>query len=186
MRLRIAGAAAAACLLAVATVRAAETVPEPEGFRTEAYRAPVPATLTGGKVVDGSTAAALWRSKGAVFVDVLPQPVRPANLPAGTVWHPQAHKSVEGATWLANVGYGVLPPAMEAYFRKGLEELTGNDPAKPVLFFCLRDCWMSWNAAKRAIGYGYRNVLWYPDGTEGFEEASLPLVTVEPRPLPAP
>ncbi len=186
MRLTIAGVTVAAFVGMGTLALAAETVPEPDGYRTEGYRAPVPATLAGGKVLDGAAAADLWRNKGAIFVDVLPQPVRPANLPAGTVWHPPVRKSLEGATWLANVGYGVIPPPMDAYFRKGLEELTGGDPGKGLVFYCQRNCWMSWNAAKRAIAYGYRNVMWYPDGTEGFEESSLPLVVVEPRPLPEP
>jgi len=33
--------------------------------------------------------------------------------------------------------------------------------------YCHRNCWLSWNAAKRAISYGYRNVFWFPDGMEG-------------------
>jgi PQQ-dependent catabolism-associated CXXCW motif protein len=179
-------AALAACLLWTGAAVSAEGVSEPQGYRTEAYRAPVPDTLAGATVIDGARAAELWRSKGAIFVDVLPRPVRPANLPAETLWRPPPHRSIEGATWLANVGYGVLPPAMDAYFREGLEVLTERDPARPIVFFCQRDCWMSWNAAKRALGYGYRNVIWYPDGTEGFEEQGIPLVTVEPRPLPPP
>jgi rhodanese-related sulfurtransferase len=39
---------------------------------------------------------------------------------------------------------------------------------------------MSWNAAKRAIGLGYRNVIWYPDGTDGWAAAGLPLERREP------
>ena len=27
---------------------------------------------------------------------------------------------------------------------------------------------MSWNAAKRALSWGYSNVAWYPDGTDGW------------------
>ncbi len=39
---------------------------------------------------------------------------------------------------------------------------------------------MSWNAAKRAISWGYANVIWFPDGTEGWAEADLPLVEGKP------
>jgi rhodanese-related sulfurtransferase len=41
---------------------------------------------------------------------------------------------------------------------------------------------MSWNAAKRGLSYGYRNVAWYPEGTEGWERASLPVAEAQPEP----
>jgi hypothetical protein len=43
---------------------------------------------------------------------------------------------------------------------------------------------MSWNAAKRALALGYKNVAWYPEGTDGWAAAALPLVTSEPHPMP--
>jgi PQQ-dependent catabolism-associated CXXCW motif protein len=51
-----------------------------------------------------------------------------------------------------------------------------------VVVFCLRDCWMSWNAARRAVAWGYTNVIWYPDGTDGWQVADLPLEQVQPLP----
>ena len=51
-----------------------------------------------------------------------------------------------------------------------------------MVIYCLRDCWMSWNAAKRALSYGYPNVAWYPDGTDGWERASLPVEDTQPVP----
>ena len=42
------------------------------------------------------------------------------------------------------------------------------------MLYCHPQCWASWNAAKRAISYGYRKVYWYPDGIEGWEKAGLP------------
>ena len=39
---------------------------------------------------------------------------------------------------------------------------------------------MSWNAAKRALTYGYTNVSWFPDGTDGWQEIGLPVVDVKP------
>ena len=35
----------------------------------------------------------------------------------------------------------------------------GRRPPRLVVFFCLSDCWMSWNAAKRAAAYGLRGRL---------------------------
>jgi rhodanese-related sulfurtransferase len=44
---------------------------------------------------------------------------------------------------------------------------------------------MSWNAAKRAVALGYSNIIWYPDGTDGWEKAGLPLTPATPEPRPA-
>ena len=41
---------------------------------------------------------------------------------------------------------------------------------------------MSWNAAKRVLSYGYPNVAWYPEGTEGWERANLPVAEAQPEP----
>jgi hypothetical protein len=41
---------------------------------------------------------------------------------------------------------------------------------------------MSWNAAKRVLSYGYANVAWYPEGTEGWEHANLPVAEARPEP----
>ena len=39
---------------------------------------------------------------------------------------------------------------------------------------------MSWNAAKRAVEWGYSSVVWYPLGADGWEEAKLPLEENKP------
>ncbi len=41
---------------------------------------------------------------------------------------------------------------------------------------------MSWNAAKRALALGYRNVAWFPDGSDGWQDAGLPLADAQPAP----
>lgn len=171
-------------LLAAAPFAGAQEVPEPEGYRQDAYRAPVPATLSGALVVDTDAAHALWTTGRVAFIDVLPHAPKPANLPEGTFWREAPHRSIEGAVWLPNVGYGQLADVVDGYFRAGLETLTGGDRDHPVLFFCLPDCWMSWNAARRAITeYGYRRVYWYPDGVDGWAAAGLPVVA-DLRPEP--
>jgi PQQ-dependent catabolism-associated CXXCW motif protein len=170
--------------LLAAVVLGAQAPPEPDGFRLNDYRTPTPATLKGARTIQTAEAAALWRAKRAVFVDVMPQAPRPANLPAGTIWRDRPRLSIPGSAWLPDTGYGALSTAMEGYLRDGLARLTGGDKAKPVVIFCLRDCWMSWNAAKRVVAWGYTNVLWYPDGTDGWHEDDLPLEPVKPEPRP--
>ena len=162
------------CLLSLITPATAAP-PEPEGYRLDHFRAEVPATLQGATVVTTGEAERLWRSKVAVFIDVLPKPPKPANLPAGTIWREPEREDIPGSIWLPNVGFGVLAPAMESYFRKGLSETTGGAADRPILFYCLERCWMSWNAAKRALALGYRKVLWYPEGTDGWSRQKLPL-----------
>jgi PQQ-dependent catabolism-associated CXXCW motif protein len=66
----------------------------------------------------------------------------------------------------------------------GLSAVTDGDPSSPILFFCMENCWMSWNAAKRALEMGYRSVHWYPGGTDGWAGAGLPTEQVEPLELP--
>jgi len=158
--------------------------PEPDRYRTDHYRAPVPQTLHGARVVTTAQAAALWKRGGAVFVDVLPRPPKP-KLPPGTLWRDEPRRDIPGSIWLPDTGYGALAPPTEAYLRKGLVKATGGDRAKALVIYCLRDCWMSWNAARRALAMGYRNVIWYPAGTDGWSSAGLPLKETKPEPRPA-
>jgi len=155
---------------------------EPAGYRTEDFRAPVPATLHGARVLTSDDAADLWNRNGAVFIDVYPQAPKPPSLPAGTFWRDPVHRSIEGAAWMPNVGYGALSHEMDDYFRARLDALSHGNRDAALVFFCLKDCWMSWNAAKRALEYGYTNVLWFPDGTDGWQELGYPLVAVQKLP----
>jgi PQQ-dependent catabolism-associated CXXCW motif protein len=157
-------------------------VPEPDGYRTDGYRMPVPATLKGADVIDADTAEKLLKENAAVFFDVYPRAPKPANLPAGTVWRDPPHASIAGTHWLPNVGYGVLSPAFEDYFKTRLEQLTGGEKSKPIVFYCLKDCWMSWNAAKRALSWGYTSVKWFPDGTDGWQAIGNDLTPATPVP----
>ena len=177
----------AALLAGAPAISQSIPVEEPEVYRMEHYRAPVPATLRGGTVVDDEKAYELWKSGKVAFVDVVPRPPKPANLPEGTIWHEKPRHSIPGSIWLPNVGYGKIAPQTDEYFRKGLEKVTGGDKSHPILIFCLADCWMSWNAAKRAIEeYGYDHVYWYPDGTDGWTFNDYPTEIIEREPEPAP
>ncbi|MDZ5452303.1 PQQ-dependent catabolism-associated CXXCW motif protein [Labrys sp. ZIDIC5] len=170
-------------VLALATLPAqAGPPPEPSGYRLDDYRAPTPATLAGATVLDTARAEALWKQREALFVDVLPHPPKPAELPAGTLWRDPPHETIVGAVWLPEVGRGALAAATEDYFKRSLAELTHGRREEALVFFCKKDCWMSWNAAKRAVSYGYGRVYWYADGVDGWKGAGLALETVKPRP----
>jgi PQQ-dependent catabolism-associated CXXCW motif protein len=133
-------------------------------------------------VVTTPEAEALWKGKDAIFVDVMPHAPRPANLPAGTIWRERPRQNIPGSIWLPDTGYGALAAVTERYLRDNLARVTAGDRARLLVFYCLKDCWMSWNAAKRALAMGYGNVAWYPDGTDGWEFADLPLEASSPAP----
>lgn len=162
----------------------AQAVPEPEGYRGAPYAAPVPEGLDGATTVDAEEAHRLWESGEVAFIDVLPREPKPPDLPEGTIWRERPHDSIPGATWLPNVGYEALAPQEQAYLEGGLLALTGGDPARPVLFFCKTNCWMSWNAAKRTLALGYRDVLWFPGGADGWAGAGYATEPAQPLELP--
>lgn len=154
-------------------------VEEPRDYRMDNYRAPVPATLKGAKVIEAEEAVKLFADQSAIFIDVYPRAPKPPNLPKNTVWRDPIHMSIKGAYWLPNVGYGVVSPQTETYFKTQLKRLSEGEKSKALVFFCLKDCWMSWNAAKRALTYGYSNVIWFPDGTDGWQEAGENLSAIK-------
>ena len=147
------------------------------------YRSPVPKTLKGATVLRTGKAFELWDTKGAHFIDVLPRPPKPAGLGDDAVWRPPERRNIPGGDWLPNVGFGKISPEIETYFRTNLERISGGDLNAPLVFYCLANCWMSWNAAKRALEWGYTKIYWYPDGTDGWSIGGGRLETSEPVPV---
>ncbi|ULB10079.1 PQQ-dependent catabolism-associated CXXCW motif protein [Cereibacter azotoformans] len=170
--------AAALCLLALPALAG---VPEPDGFRGAPYRAEVPATVMGQPGLSSDEARAL-HSAGVPFIDVLPREARPEGLPDDRMWREKPHLSIPGSVWLPNTGYEALPEADAAYLRDGLERVTRGDAGAAVVIFCKKDCWMSWNAAKRAIGWGFSGVKWFPGGTDAWQDLGGHLEEVPPAP----
>jgi PQQ-dependent catabolism-associated CXXCW motif protein len=171
-------------MVAAAAEAGEALVPEPDAYRFGDYRAPTPATLQGAGVIGTDEAETIWRSHSASFVDVLPRAPRPRDLPEGTLWRDKPRANIPGSIWLPDTGYSELGPGMAGYFSKGLEKATNGDRARTLVLYCLADCWMSWNAAKRALSLGYSDVAWYPEGTDGWFAALLPLQDATPEPRP--
>lgn len=177
-----AGAVSLIVLLGYCTLASAQTPVEPDGYRMERYRAAVPATLSGATAI--STAEARRRlDSGAIFVDVLPRPPKPAGLPKDTIWRDRPRYDIPGSVWLPNVGFGAINPEVDAYFRDNLARLTGGDKNTELVIYCLADCWMSWNAAKRALSYGYTRVFWFPEGSDGWQAEGGELRKTAPVPM---
>lgn len=156
-------------------------VPEPDGYRMADFRAPVPATLTGADVLSTERLAALVKAEAPLLIDVMPAPRKPKDT---SLWMAPKRDNIEGSHWLANTGYGELSNEFAVFFERELASLTGGNAGRQLVFYCEADCWMSWNAAKRALSLGYGNVAWYPEGTDGWKAAGLPMQEAEPLPMP--
>jgi len=60
-------------------------------------------------------------------------------------------------------------PSSKTFFHTHLEDAVKGVRDRPIVFYCLADCWMSWNATKRAASWGYRRLYWYRDGIDAWE-----------------
>lgn len=143
-----------------------QAIEEPDGYRLEMYDDVVPDTLNGATRVTALDVQRLVRDVDALVIDVIPEHRRPESLPEGQLWIPVSHKGVPGALWLPDIGFGVLSDVTEKYFTSHLTNATRGNFDHPVIFYCRSDCWMSWNAAKRAMTYGYTAVYWFADGVD--------------------
>lgn len=155
---------------------------EPSDYRLSDYRGPVPVTVAGASVIETPQQLQdLLKAKNLpVLFDVYPAPPRPENIAPTDLWIEPRRETLPDATWLANVGMGVLTPPLEALFKQQLMQHTQGDKDHVVVIFCEPQCWHSWNAAKRAASFGYPNIYWYRQGVDGWRKANLPLQQKEP------
>lgn len=140
-----------------------------EGYRLLRYRSPTPRqheqaiTLSTAELVN-----LLKQTPPAALLDVQP-----------LVWKdgffiqkkPRLH--IPGSRWVPNVGQGELEESWADYFQQNLQEITQGRLDYPLVIYCTADCWMSWNAIKRAKEWGYSQLYWYRDGSDGWQEADL-------------
>lgn len=123
---------------------------------------PTPASIPGGRLVTTPEVAQLLgnpQSQALVF-DVLGGPQMLPNaipvVPAAQGGHYQDQTQQE--------------------FGNYLQQVTQGRKDRPMVFYCQSvQCWMSYNAALRAINLGYTSVLWYRGGIEAWQQAGLPL-----------
>jgi PQQ-dependent catabolism-associated CXXCW motif protein len=158
---------------------AAAAVPEPEGYWTGPIGGAVPATIRGGTVIGSAQELqALLKNGKVVLIDASNLPQKPDKLAPNSPWLPAPHAAIPDTLWIPGSGMGEIAPEIDTLYRDRLAAATANDLDTPVVLYCHERCWLSYNAARRAIGYGYRRVFWYPDGIQGWRAASLPTVTV--------
>ena len=126
-----------------------------------AMHGPTPTTIPGGLVI--STEAfwtTLQQNQGGIAIfDVLGgQEILPGAYAASPAAAP-----------------GSFNDQTQQEFGQFLTQVTGGNKQAPVLFYCQSpQCWMSYNAALRAINMGYTQVLWYRGGIEAWKRAGLP------------
>lgn len=94
-----------------------------------------------------------------------------------------SRESLPGAVWLPEVGRGTLSPAMHEYLRTQLARITDGDQSRPLVVYCVSDCWMSWNASQHISALGYTQVFWLRHGTDGWLDAGFELHPVDPVPV---
>jgi PQQ-dependent catabolism-associated CXXCW motif protein len=178
---RLRDSAPALLLWSCLAVGATGVVAEPDGYWEGNVDAPTPATLQGGRVIHVGEVEALLRQGKAVVIDVSNTPRRPAELAPGAPWLPVPHRTIPDALWLPGVGEGAPTQEVEDSYRGRLQRATAGDVEAPLIVFCHANCWLSWNAAKRAVSYGYRRVLWFPEGIEGWTAAAQQTQVAAPQ-----
>jgi PQQ-dependent catabolism-associated CXXCW motif protein len=140
-----------------------------DGYRINLYRSPTPNQLQGAAIVDTA----------ALLIDVYRR-----QWLQGRFIEDQPHENLPGSHWLANTGDGDLTADWQGYFARNLNALTAGDLAQPLVFYCRSDCWLSWNAVKRAAAMGYKTLYWYRDGLDAWQAANLPVEPARPEPFP--
>lgn len=131
-----------------------------QGLHDGGPHGPTPAQIPGGQVITTKGLAPLLQQGMQVFVfDVLGGPdVLPNAIPAA---------------WTAQPGS--FDDSTQQQMGQMLRQVTRGQADSPLVFYCASaECWMSYNAALRAIKLGYRNVLWYRGGIEAWKAAGLP------------
>jgi len=120
-----------------------------------------------------------------ILIDVFGAIFREESLYFDGAWLlSEPRQNIPSSVWLANVGKQKLSSLMEDYFRSQLQRLTVGNKNRVLVFYCIEDCWMSWNAAKRAHAWGYNKVMWFREGLDGWLEQGGPLQNSVPVKLP--
>lgn len=127
-----------------------------------AMHGPTPTTIPGGRV---TTTAELFQ------LVTSGQPYALFDVLGGNQMLPGAIPAVNAAQ------PGDFNDQTQQGFGQFLQQVTGGNQDAALVFYCASSqCWMSYNAALRAINLGYRNVLWYRGGIEAWSYAGLPMM----------
>lgn len=160
-------------LLLAAFVAESDDVAEPAQYWTGPINSAVPATIRGGQVIDARELSDLLQRTRPILIDVSNAPKKPEGMSADSPWLPLPHEAIAGSVWIPGAGMGAIAEEIDALFREHVSQQAHGNLDHPVVIYCHEHCWLSWNAAKRAINYGYRRVYWFPGGIEGWRAAGF-------------
>jgi PQQ-dependent catabolism-associated CXXCW motif protein len=147
------------------------------GYRISAIRASVPSKIEGGKMISLDALEELIVKDKPLLIDVMSdEPSTLYRYSFGLLGKAIDRKNIPGSLWIPKIGQGKITDAEEKELKSTLNLLTDGDVHKPMVYYCLSDCWVSWNAARRAIAMGYKQVYWFKDGTNVWNDAGLELV----------
>jgi PQQ-dependent catabolism-associated CXXCW motif protein len=150
-----------------------------EGFRSSHYRSPTPNHAEHAQTLDTTALQHLLiQQPASALIDVYGR-----QWLHGVFIEDEVHANLPNSTWLANTGLGELDAQWQRYFEDNLKRITNGNKAWPLVFYCRSDCWLGWNAVKRAHLLGYSNLYWYKDGIDAWEQAGLPLIPAQPEPV---
>ena len=122
---------------------------------------PTPASIPGGQVITTRGLVELIRGGQApvLVLDVLGGP-----------------EMIQGAQYAVPAAQpGAFNDQTQQQLGQYLQQATSGNKQYPIVTYCLStQCWMSYNAALRAINLGYTNVLWYRGGIEAWKQGGMP------------
>ncbi|MDH4561264.1 PQQ-dependent catabolism-associated CXXCW motif protein [Pseudomonas sp. BN411] len=173
-----------ACVVLALPAVAGEAADTPlfsaDGYRLTRYRSPTPAQAEAARTLDTPQLQAQLKAQpDTLLVDVYRR-----QWLQGQFIEDEPHANLPGSLWLANTGDGELSTQWQDYFSRNLQLASGGRHDRALVFYCRSDCWLSWNAVKRAAALGYTNLYWYRDGIDAWEQAGLPLQPARPVPFP--
>jgi PQQ-dependent catabolism-associated CXXCW motif protein len=120
--------------------------------------APTPTRIPGGLVITTGALRALYERdpSGFLVFDVL----------GGQQGLPNAQNALPAGQ------AGSFTDQTQREFGNYLQQVTGGKKDTPLVFYCASvECWMSYNAALRAVNLGYTQVFWYRGGIEAWQAA---------------
>ena len=131
-------------------------------LRRPPYTAPTPREVPGARVLRTSE-----------LRDMLASGERPLLIDVASG---EGRLTIEGAWRIKGAGRGTnFFDPVQAEFARRLSVITADDKGRPMVLFCVNPlCWLSYNAALRAVSLGYTRVYWYRGGVEAWRAAGLP------------
>lgn len=133
---------------------------------------PTPTSIPGGQVITTDRLMMLYQQgqqNGLLVFDVL----------NGNLHLPMAQNALGAAQ------AGSFKDQTQQQFGQYLEQVTQGNKARPMVFYCAGpQCWMSYNAALRAINLGYSQVYWYRGGIEAWGQIQQMAMSMPQQGMP--